>query len=430
MAFAQAFWILLTGAFVASSCAMLGCFLVLRRQAVLSDALSHAILLGIVLASWLTGSLGIGIMFTGAVAVGLLTAFLVQWLAHGGVHHDAALGVTFTSFFALGVIGVTTIGQGVHLDLDCVLYGEIAYVPFDTWIVGGRSLGPRAVWINGALLLLNAGTLALIYKELKLCSFDPELAAAIGLPVRGLHYVLMALVAMTVVGAFENVGVILVVALIIAPAASAYLLTDRLSVMIVLAVMNGILATLFGYGYAVAQDCSIAGAIGSAGGLLFLAAFLFSPAHGVTVRWVNQMRLRRQVGEEDVLLWAGRQLERGAGPVFTEADLPGTTINMLPHPRAMLKRLLRYGFIQKHHNEYSLTDKGKDQFRSLIHRHRLYETYLGELGYAHDHLHDPADRVEHHITPRLTEAIDQAVHFQDQDPHGKTIPRDESVLPD
>lgn len=423
----SAFWIIVTGSLVAGSCALLGCFLVLRNQAMLGDAISHAILPGIVVAFWISGGLGPLAMFAGAVVTGLLTTFIVQLLSDGGVERGAAMGVTFTSLFALGVAGVSAGGHGVHLDLECVLYGEIAYAPFDPLVLGGTPLGPRAAWINGGLFLFNALLVSLLYKEYKIATFDPGLAAAAGVPVMAMHYLLMSQVALTVVGAFESVGVILVVAMLIAPAAAAYLLADRLGWMLVLAVVNGVLSSAGGYAVAAWLDCSIAGAMASVSGLLFALAFLFAPAHGVVTRWIAHGKLRSQVAGEDVLLWAGRHEETGARANFSAADLLNDASVSINDPGGSIRRLQRTGHLASGKEGFSLTRKGREAFHSLIKRHRLYETYLDRLGYPPDHLHEPADRVEHHLDPKLAEALDRETRHPGRDPQGKAIPRrDES----
>jgi manganese/zinc/iron transport system permease protein len=283
--------ILLTGAFVAAACSVVGCFLVLRRLSMLGDAISHAVLPGIVLAFLFSGSRASPVMFLGAVAIGLLTTFVVQALSSGGVYGDAAIGVTFTALFAVGVVLVSLFAGHVDLDLDCVLYGEIAYTPFDTWSLAGLSLGPRPVWITGGLLLLNLGVITLLFKELKICAFDPQMAAAAGINVAVMHYLLMALVSVTTVGAFESVGAILVVAMLIVPAATAYLLTDRLESMLALAAGTGALSAILGYFFARAIDCSIAGAMATVAGLLFTLALLISPSHGLLARRLAPRRL-------------------------------------------------------------------------------------------------------------------------------------------
>lgn len=299
------FWIILTGALAAGSCALVGCFLVLRRMTMLGDAISHAVLPGIAIAFLLSSSREPLPMLIGAAALGMFTALVIEWLhRQGRLQQDAAIGVTFTWLFAIGVILISAFAGQVDLDQECVLYGEIAYVPWDPWVTGaGVNLGPRAVWILGGAFLLNAAWIALAYKELKVCAFDPELAASMGIPVALFHYALMAATSITTVTAFESVGAILVVAMLAGPAAIAYLWTDRLSTMILVAVGAGVASAAGGYALAHVLDGSIAGAMAVVVGLLFALSALFSPRHGVVPRvW----RRRRLGSRPPAQLGAGR----------------------------------------------------------------------------------------------------------------------------
>lgn len=286
------FWIILTGSLVAASCGFLGCFLILRRMAMLGDAISHAILPGIVLAFLFSGSRDILPMLVGAAVLGLVTVFIVQMLQQSGVKSDAAIGVTFTALFSVGVVLVSLYTQQVDLDLDCVLYGEIAYVPWDTWQLDGVDMGPRAMWGVGGVFLLSLLIIGLFFKQFKLCSFDPALAAAIGIPVVLFHYLLMTLVSLTTVAAFESVGAILVVAMLVVPSATAYLLTDRLHAMLFISMGVGVLSAVCGYFLASWLDSSIAGAMTTVAGLLFFLALLFSPRHGLVGKLIARRKVR------------------------------------------------------------------------------------------------------------------------------------------
>ncbi|HRI89426.1 MAG TPA: metal ABC transporter permease [Candidatus Hydrogenedentes bacterium] len=292
-------WIMLVGSLAAAACAMVGCFLVLRKQAMMGDAISHSVLPGIVLAFLISGSRSPLPMLIGAGSLGLLTAFLTGALErHGRLQPDASIGVTFTWLFAVGVIMVSAFAGQVDLDTDCVLYGEIAASPWDIWLIGDTSLGPRAVWILGAITVLNLAFIGLGYKQLKLTSFDPGLAAAVGINVQLWHYLLMGFVSLTTVGAFESVGAILVVAMLIVPPNTAYLLTDRLSRMIMLSVVFGVLSAIGGYWLAAQLDGSIAGAIAVVSGAFFVAAMLFSPTHGVIAGYISSRNTYTTFPEE------------------------------------------------------------------------------------------------------------------------------------
>jgi manganese/zinc/iron transport system permease protein len=292
----HALWIILTGSLVAASCGLIGCYLILRKMAMLGDAISHAILPGVVLAFLFSNHLETLYVLVGASLVGLLSTFLIQLLHHRGIQSDAAIGVTFTSLFACGVVLVTRYADQVHLDLQHVLYGEIAYTPWDLVTMFGITM-PKAVWSMGAVFLITLLIVGIFYKELKLTSFDPQMAAALGLPVAFIHYLLMSLVSLNTVAAFESVGSILVVAMIVVPGATAYLLTDRLLTMLMLSIVFGVASSVLGYAAAAAFDVSISGAMATVSGLMFMLSFLFSPRHGVLARkWAQRALSRSHAG--------------------------------------------------------------------------------------------------------------------------------------
>ncbi|MCU0398964.1 MAG: metal ABC transporter permease [Cyclobacteriaceae bacterium] len=282
-------YIITTAILVSCSCALLGCFLILRKMAMVGDAISHAVLPGIVIAFLLSGSRDSLTMLIGAGLLGVLTTFFIEFFhKKARLQTDASIGVTFTWLFAVGVILISVFAGKVDLDQDCVLYGEIAYVPLDTIITSsGMVLGPKAIYVSGFILLLIIAFIAFAYKELFLTTFDPAFAGAIGISTTLWHYVLMGAVSVTTVASFESVGAILVVALLIAPAATAFLLTDNFKWMLVLACLTGIIASIAGYYLAVWLDGSIAGAIASITGVIFLIAVFFSPLHGIAFRKVR-----------------------------------------------------------------------------------------------------------------------------------------------
>lgn len=280
------FWIILTGSLVAITCGLLGCFLVLRKMAMVGDAISHAVLPGIVIAFLLTGARESLPMLLGAASLGLLATFMIETFHRkGGLQTDASIGLTFTALFALGIILTSLYTGQIDLDTECILYGEIEFVPLDTLeLADGRSLGPRAVWIMGSVLLLVIAFILLGYKELLLTTFDPAFASVIGISVTLWHYLLMSAVSLATVAAFESVGAILVVALLVAPPASAYLLSEKLSVMMGLTACFGLVISICGYYLAAWIDASIAGAMSTVAGILFTLVFLLSPSHGILTK--------------------------------------------------------------------------------------------------------------------------------------------------
>ena len=277
-------WILLTASLVGSSCGLVGVLLILRRMAMMADAISHTVLLGIVTAYLVTRELSGVHMLIGAAAAGLLTALLVQWLHNRGVRQEASIGIVFTTLFAIGVILVAAKAGNVHLDVQHTLMGEIAFIPWETMRVPGFGAVPEAVVMLSAAFLVTLLLIVLFYKEWKITAFDTALAASLGIPAALMHYLYMTLTSVTAVAAFDAVGAILVVAMLITPAASAYLWTDRLPSMLALSSAFGVLAAFLGYGLAVWLDTSISGSMAFATGLIFLVSFLGSPRYGLAAR--------------------------------------------------------------------------------------------------------------------------------------------------
>ncbi|WP_066195253.1 MULTISPECIES: metal ABC transporter permease [Gracilibacillus] len=284
-------WIILTAALVGLSCGLMGVFLILRKQAMMADAISHTVLLGIVVAYMITQQVSGMAMLIGGILAGILTAFLVQLLHSMKVRHDASLGIVFTTLFAIGVILISTSIGNVHLDVQHALMGEITFIPFATTAVPLLGDVPRATLLLMVVFLVVLFFIIVFYKEWKITSFDPALAASLGLPVLLLHYLFMTLVSITTVASFDAVGAILVVAMLITPAATAYLWTDRLIVMLFLSGGFGVLSAFVGYAIASRLDTSISGAMALSTGIFFIISFLVSPTHGLLARWVKPKEL-------------------------------------------------------------------------------------------------------------------------------------------
>lgn len=288
---------------VAVACALPGAFLVLRGAAMMSDAISHAILPGIVVAFFLTQDLSSPLLVLAAGATGVLTVSLVELLGRTGlVGKDAAIGLVFPALFSIGVILIARHAGDVHLDTDAVLLGELAFAPFRRLTLLGVDLGPRALYLMGGLLFLQVALILLFYKELKLAAFDPAFAAAIGLAPAALHYGLMATVSVTVVGAFDAVGSVLVVALMVAPPAAAHFFVRRLSAFLALSAALGVATAIIGYAVARALDASIAGSMAVAAGAIFLAAFLGAPERGLVSAWLRRRAQRWEFAQETLAI--------------------------------------------------------------------------------------------------------------------------------
>lgn len=283
-------WVALMGFLVATACGLVGNYLILRRMALVGDAISHSVLPGLAIAFLLANSRSSLAMFLGALAAGIVTTILIE-LIHkkSRVKQDAAIGITFTSLFAIGVILISQYASKVDLDQECVLYGEIGNVSMDQPYVqiGSLVLGPPTVVRMAAVTLLTVLLIWIFYKELLVSSFDPGLAFSLGINATVMHYCLMSLLSVVVVSAFESVGAILVVAMLILPGATASLLSQRLPVILVLTVAHAALSSVLGIHLALWLDCSIAGAMVVVGAALFTLAWIFSPTQGLLRRWIH-----------------------------------------------------------------------------------------------------------------------------------------------
>jgi manganese/zinc/iron transport system permease protein len=329
----------LVAAVVAAACALPGAFLVLRRMALMSDAISHTVLLGIVVAFFVTGDITSPLLLVAAGLTGVLTVALVEALRRTRlVARDAAIGLVFPALFSVAVILISRYAGNVHLDTDAVLLGELAFSPFRRFAAGGHDLGPRTLWVMGAILLLNLGFVAAFYKELKLSTFDAALAAALGFSPAVLHYAFMTLVSVTAVGAFDAVGSVLVVALMIAPPAAAYLLTDSLPRMLVLSVLLAVVAALAGFWAAWLADASIAGAMAAAAGTVFLLAFLLAPSRGMVAQARRRARQRLEFAR---LMLAIHLLHHEGDPDAAEESREAHLHDHLRWTPAFARRIVR-----------------------------------------------------------------------------------------
>ena len=284
-------WIVIAGVLCSVACALPGCFLVLRKMSMMGDAISHAVLPGLAVAFIITGSRASVAMFIGAAIVGVLTAVFTQWISRfGNVDRGAAMGIVFTTLFALGLVLIVRAANHVDLDPGCVLYGAIELTPLDLIRVGSMEI-PRTVLVVGSVLLVNITIIALLFKELRLSAFDPALADTLGFSSQFLHYLLMTMVAVTTVAAFEAVGSIIVIAMLIVPPAAALLLTRRLipalflsAVIAAIAASTGHVAALVTPGWLGFKTTTTSGMMATTAGILFILAWLFSPSVGLITR--------------------------------------------------------------------------------------------------------------------------------------------------
>ncbi|MCA8990717.1 MAG: metal ABC transporter permease [Planctomycetaceae bacterium] len=438
-------WFVLTGGIAAMACAVPGVWLVLRRQSLMGDALSHTALPGIVVSflfgQWLLKS---GTIATSAlpffesillvvisVAVGVGTAVLTELLQRTGrVESSAALGVVFTSLFALGLFLVRLLADHTDLDAECVLFGHLELVVLDTVWIGSFEI-PRACLTNGATLLLNLGLVWLFFKELQVSAFDPAMANSLGIRSRWIHYGTMSVTALTVLTAFQTVGSIIVVGLLVVPAATALLLTERLPRVILLSMIVAAASALVGHmlaktlpmrifvplGLTNVQDAGTSGMIAATAGAVFLTALLVAPQKGLLAKGLTQLQLSLKMAGDDVL-GALYRLEETPGRDLGEPHEYPTSASWLTRWYLRIRRLTT-----ETASGPVLTSSGRAEAKKLVRAHRLWESYMQKhFELPEDHLHAPAHLVEHFLDEELQEKLFRELDAPANDPHGRNIP--------
>ncbi|ANU18472.1 metal ABC transporter permease [Planococcus maritimus] len=270
---------LLTSVMVGIICGAIGCFIILRGMALMGDAISHAVLPGVAISY----ALGINFFF-GAVFTGVLTAMAIGFVSQNSrIKQDTSIGIMFTAAFAMGVILITVLESST--DLYHILFGNVLAVR------------PSDMWITLVIGLVVLGSIYLFYKELLVTSFDSVMASVYGLPVRLIHYFLMALLTMVTVASLQTVGIVLVVAMLITPAATAYLLTDRLSTMVFLASTIGAVSAVIGLYFSYTYNLASGATIVLAATALFIIAFVFSPKHGLLWKKINSKKKQSELAK-------------------------------------------------------------------------------------------------------------------------------------
>lgn len=405
-------WAIATAAVVAAGCAVVGTLLVVRRLSLLGDAVSHAVLPGLVIAVLAGGRPGGPLVFAGAVAAALVTVWVARILATaGGLDEDSGAGVAFTTMFALGVVLVTVRARGMHLDPQCLLYGDLEYVAFDTLTVAGLEL-PRGFVSGAAVLAVLVAAAVATWKLQVFTAFDAAAARAAGVPVAAVTAGLLAATAAATVASFEAVGSVLVVALLVVPAAAAELLVRRLHRVAVVAVLLAVIGAAVGYLVAWRWNVNAAGAIAVVLGAEYSVAACLAPEDGILARLLSRVRLAWRVACEDRLAGMWRAEERGAAA-------PSPTLM----GRLSATRLRVGGLIERRGPQWRLTPRGRREAEMIVRSHRLWETWLGRhADLPVDHLHPPAEWVEHHLGSGLRRRIEEELGLHAGDPHGRDIP--------
>lgn len=423
-------WIVVAGILCAVAASLPGNFLVLRRMSLLGDAISHAILPGLAVAFLISESRASVPMFVGAVIVGVLTALFTEWIRDfGEVDEGASMGVVFTTLFALGLTMIVRAADSVDLDPGCVLYGAIELTWLDTIRVGSFEL-PRVVLTLSIVTVLNAAFVVVFFKELRLSAFDPALATSLGFNARWMHYLLMIDVAITAVACFETAGNILVVAMFVVPPATAFLLTQRLSSMIIVSVIVAILSAIMGHVSALVvphwfgfRSTSTSGMMALTAGLIFLLASLFAPRNGVFARIVRRQKLSLRILSEDLIALLYRLDEKHAGCSTTLEQLRSKLFSGAFSSWLLMRRHVYKGRVTRTMSGFQLTDQGRRLGAELVRSHRLWEQYLvTEGGVSVDRIHGQAEKLEHFTGRDLRDRLQQETSAPRTDPHGRPIP--------
>lgn len=428
---------LLTAIMVAGACATLGSFLVVRRQSLIGDAISHAVLPGIVIAFLLTGQRTSFTVFIGAAIAGILASFMINSLKNVA-HLDlgGAMAVVFPIFFALGILLMElAAARNVDLDAECLLHGQLEHIfwlpPDDLkeiFQLEALKLFPVEVFYSFLIWMLIIFVVIFFYKEWKLINFDRALAISLGFPVASLELLFLVILTLAIVTSFYVVGSILVIALLICPAAAARLLTDKLKVHIILSNCIALLSVMSGYlsanllpnllGYQ--HSWNSAGMIAFSSGIFLLAAIIFAPDYGILSRQLRRLRFALQNIQEDMLAMLFRQESEAEVNSDPDYYLKPTSKLLGYFGRIMLIRRKLIKFVN---SDFVLTEHGREKGKLLLARHRRWEHYLVEaVGLKEDHVHEHAQDLEHIATMEVEQALQEETKNVSKDPHGKRIP--------
>jgi manganese/zinc/iron transport system permease protein len=402
---------------------VLGCFALLRRQSLLGDALAHAALPGVCLAFLWTGSKDPLPLALGALIAGLVGAMVILGVVRWSrIKEDSSIGIVLSVFFGLGIVLLTYIQRlpsGNQSGLDKYLFGQAA------------TLMERDLAVMAILATIVAVTLALFYKELGLVTFDRDFAASTGMPVRGLEVLLTVLLVLVVVVGLQTVGVVLIVATLITPAAAARQWTDSLSVMLLLAgVIGGTSGAAGALGSASASNLPTGPLIVLVASLVLLVSILFAPRRGLIQAHLREHRVRRRIRRENLLkdLYRAGEGAPGAEPEWhrpvTLPHLMGLRGQAPGRVERTARRLLSEGLLERHGDALALTSEGRSEAASVVRKHRLWELYLTRrLELAHDHVHRDAEAMEHALTDDDADRLDELLGRPATDPHGRPIPQ-------
>lgn len=392
------------------SCGLIGSFIMLRRMSLLGDALAHAVLPGVVIGFMIAGKGQLAI-FIGAVISGFVTVLLISFVNRNSkIKEDTSIGVIFTGAFALGILLVSQLKQ-VHIDLSSYLFGDVLGVSDDDII------------LSSIIMFAIIISVILFYKQLLITSFDPTLAMSIGISTAAVHYFLMSLLSMTIVTSLQSVGIVLLVAMLITPPATAYLLTERMKPLLFLSAGLGTLAGVTGLFLSYYFNFSSGASMVLVSASFFALAFIFSPKEGILTKAIRRRRKTRFHLAEDIIKAIYKTQgthDRKQLTTMISDDLGITPSKM----DSISGELIRQGMLKADNGYISLTETGKNLAVRLIRSHRLWETYITEKNIIDiKDIHEDAEKFEHILSDELAEEIDAELGHPETDPHGSPIPK-------
>jgi ABC-type Mn2+/Zn2+ transport system permease subunit/Mn-dependent DtxR family transcriptional regulator len=403
---------LLASVLVGITCGLLGVFIVLRNMSLIGDALSHAILPGVVAGFMIAGH-SIFAFFTGSVIAGLLAALSITWLQrHVKTKEDAAIGIVFSAMFALGIMGISAVTrqEGVHLDMKDFLFGNVL------------GISDQDIWLTGLIMAYTLLCLVAFYRFFFVTTFQSVVAGTTGIRANLLHYFLMMLLSFAVVASLQSVGVILVVAMLIIPAATALLLSNRLKVVLVLSALTGLLSASMGLIAAILLETTPGPAMTLVATLFYLMAMAFAPEKGLVVRWFRQKNRRKLQQEEDLLKALVKEQEAGHRDTEEVAAALGVSKQTLLRNLRPLVR--RKWLVQANTSEVQLSADGLRRGYQLIRAHRMWESYLVQsMGLQSNQIHQQAEQYEHSLPEGFLQEVSAQLGHPITDPHGSPIPQ-------
>lgn len=410
---------LIGGSLVAIVCGVVGCFIILRRMAFLGDALSHSMLAGVV-AGYLLMQVLVGeeahapAMIVGSILAGLVTVGMIGFISNvSRIKDDTAIGIMYTGIFAVGGVVTSIFQDRIHIHVYDYIVGMLL------------AISDGHLWMMAFIAAFVISVVILFFRHLQITTFDPVMAASLGISVVGVNYLLTTCTSLVVVGAVSVVGIILVVGLLVTPAATAYLLCDRLSRMLVLSATFGVTSVAGGLYSTIwlgqlGLDVATGAAIVVISTLQFLLVLMIAPRYGIVADRVRRLRAVPQSLVEDVLGALRRAPEQPVPVATVQQSVEGKPRIV----RRAIRSLQRQELLELEDNAVKLTETGQREARRLMRAHRLWEAYLAHVGTPADQLHATAHRLEHVHDEETVDYLDDKLGHPLRDPHGSVIPED------